>query len=68
MALGDRRASGAGNDLGWRVGLFSLGAGLGIGGIFLENRLMIWAAILVLGGGFALRFMGSRRPSSTHDD
>jgi hypothetical protein len=67
MALGDGPTGRDGKDLGWRVRLFALGAGLGIGGIVLENRLMIWAAIAVLGGGFALRFLGSDRPPPGDD-
>jgi hypothetical protein len=43
--------------LGTRVRLFAVGAGLGVGGIALENRWLIWGAILVLGAGFALRFL-----------
>jgi hypothetical protein len=58
--------------LAWRVRLFAVGAGLGVGGIALENRWLIWAAILVLGGGFALRFLGEsvgpRREESGSDE
>ncbi len=66
----EKRARGG---LAWRVRLFAIGAGLGIGGIALENRWLIWAAILVLGGGFALRFLSEstgRRPeeSSSSED
>ena len=42
--------------LTWRVRLFAVGAGLGLGGIFLEQPLLIWAAVVVLGTGVLLRF------------
>jgi len=42
--------------LTWRVRLFAVGAGLGLGGMFLEQPFLIWAAVIVLGVGVLLRF------------
>jgi len=39
----------------WRVRIFAVGAGLGLGGIFLDQSLLIWAAVVVLGAGMLLR-------------
>ena len=39
----------------WRVRLFAVGAGLGLGGVFLDQPLLIWAALVVLGAGMLLR-------------
>lgn len=61
---GSRKGSDSGH-LEWRVRLFALGAGLGLGGIFLEEPWMIWAAIVVLFLGFLLRF---HHPSAPEDD
>lgn len=63
MRTSDRKKSPRAAALAWRVRLFALGAGLGVGGIVLDNRWLIWAAILVLGGGFALRFLAESAKS-----
>jgi hypothetical protein len=56
----------------WKVRIFSVGAGLGLGGIFLDQALLIWAAIGVLGIGVLLRFLpygaGSEKPDSEKPD
>jgi hypothetical protein len=49
------------------VRLFAVGAGLGVGGIALENRWLIWGAILVLGAGFALRFLADSADPPSED-
>jgi hypothetical protein len=40
-----------------KVRLFSAGAALALGGMFLEISWLIWAALGVLGAGVALRFV-----------
>ena len=41
--------------LEWRIGAFSLGAVLGLAGIFLNISWLVSAALIVLLGGVALR-------------
>lgn len=41
----------------WKVRLFAIGATLGLAGIFLDVKALVWAAIGVLVVGFFLRFM-----------
>ena len=57
----DRRRR-AGKYLEWKVRIFAVAAVLGLAGIALDNRWMTGAAIMVLMGGFLLRFLphGSR--------
>lgn len=45
-------------QLEWRIRLFGLGGGLGIGGVWLDSSWMIYGALLFLFSGAALRFMG----------
>lgn len=45
------------DHLDWRVRLFAVGAGLGLGGLFLDSAWLIWAALAVLCGGLFLRFL-----------
>lgn len=40
----------------WKVRLFAAGAAMGLAGIFLDQRYLIWGAIGILVVGFALRF------------
>jgi hypothetical protein len=47
--------------LQWKVRLFAIGAGLAIGGIILDWRWLIVAAIVVLAAGFTLRFLPGGR-------
>lgn len=56
--------------LEWRVRIFSIGAGLGLGGIFLDQPYLIWGAISVLGLGVLLRFLpvGRGHPAADDDD
>ena len=44
--------------LEWRIRLFGLGGGLGIGGVWLDSSWMIYGALLFLFSGAALRFLG----------
>ncbi len=44
----------------WKVRLFALGAALALVGMALSFRWMVWAALVVLGAGLALRFVGKR--------
>ena len=55
------RSRTAGPLLEWKVAIFLVAAGLGLGGIFLEEGWLTGAAILVLLGGVLLR--ASTRPS-----
>lgn len=50
------RSRAAGPLLEWKVGIFLVAAGLGLGGMYLEERWLTGGAILVLLGGVLLRF------------
>jgi hypothetical protein len=63
----DRKRS-ADRRLLWNVRLFSVGAVLGIASIYLEERWMTSAAILVLLGGVALRFFSGARPDPDEEE
>jgi hypothetical protein len=52
------RSGNKADHLQWRVALFAAGAAMGLGGMFLDSRPVIWAAIGILGIGFLLRFFG----------
>jgi len=43
--------------LNWRIRLFSIGAALGLGGIWLDSAWLGYAAILALLAGMAVRFV-----------
>lgn len=58
----DRRRR-AGEYLEWKVRIFAVAAVLGLAGIAVDNRWMTGAAIVVLMGGFALRFLPDRSGS-----
>jgi len=47
----------AGPFLEWKVRIFVTGAVLGLAGIFLDERWMVGAAIVVLVLGMAIRFL-----------
>ena len=51
------RSSRPGRYLEWKVGIFVVGAVLGLAGIYLEERWMTGAAIAVLLAGMLLRFL-----------
>ena len=56
--------------LEWKVRLFSVAAVLGLAGIYLEERWLTGAAIVVLGGGMGLRLLpggGSMRDIPDED-
>jgi hypothetical protein len=53
----DRSRRGGDPYLKWKVRLFAVGATLGLAGIFLDIRGLIWAAIVVLVVGFLVRFL-----------
>ncbi len=42
----------------WKVRILAAGAALGVVGIALDRRVVVWAAIAVLGVGFVLAFLG----------
>ena len=48
-----------------KMGLFGLGAALGLMGIGLDSPWLVGAGILILVGGLALRLWGDRRMSRT---
>jgi len=54
--------------LQWRIRLFAVGAGLGLGGIGLESAWMIWGALAVLLAGMALRFLPDGEEQDGLDD
>lgn len=45
----------------WKVAAFAAGAVVGLVGMALESRLVVGAAIVVLGVGFLLRFLPRNR-------
>ena len=54
--------------LAWRIGAFSLGAVLGLAGIFLNISWLVWAALTVLLGGVALRRWAARDSESEEQE
>jgi len=56
--------------LEWKVGLFSVAAVLGLGGIYLERGWLTGAAILLLASAMSLRFLpgGAGRGMYADDD
>jgi hypothetical protein len=48
--------------LQWRVRLFGIGGGLGLGGVWLDSSWLIYAALIALFAGVALRFVGGDAP------
>lgn len=50
------RGKGETAHLEWRLRIFGIGGGLGVGGVWLDNSWMVYAAILTLFVGVALRF------------
>ena len=56
------RTSGNTAFLEFRIGVFMLGATLGLAGIFLDISWLITAALIVLLGGVALRGLAAREP------
>ena len=56
--------------LEWKVGLFSIAAVLGLGGIYLERGWLTGAAILLLASAMSLRFLpgGEGRGMYSDDD
>lgn len=63
MVLRLDRSRRAGPHLEWKVRLFLVGAVLGLAGIFLDERWLTGAAIVVLAGGALLRFRGGEAAS-----
>lgn len=63
----DRRRR-AGPHLEWKVRLFVVAAVLGLAGIYLEERWLTGAAIVLLFAGLALRFLPTGEMSSAEDD
>lgn len=47
--------------LEWKVRLFVIGAGLGVGGMVLDNRWIVGAGMAVLLAGFLVRFLPGGR-------
>ena len=50
-----------------RVWTFVVGAVLALGGMFLEKRWLVGVAIVVLVGGFGLRFLSPGREDPTEE-
>ena len=63
----DRRRR-AGPYLEWKVRLFVLAAVLGLAGIYLEERWLTGAAIALLFGGLALRFLPTGEEAEAAED
>jgi hypothetical protein len=61
------RSRGAGPHLVWKVRLFSAGAVLALAGIFLDDRRITGAAIVVLAAGMALRFLPADKGEDPDD-
>lgn len=57
LVLIDRRRRRDSHHLEWRIRLFSIGAAMGLGGIWFESSWLVLAAITVLVSGFGLRFL-----------
>jgi hypothetical protein len=51
----------------WIVRVFSVGAVLGVAGMYLEERWMTGLAIVVLLGALALRFLPGARPDAERE-
>jgi hypothetical protein len=52
-----------GRHLEWRLRLFTIGALLGVGGMIMDERWLVWLAMAVLAVAFAVRFLpGSSDP------
>jgi hypothetical protein len=63
----DRRKRG-GPHLEWRVRLFAVAAVLGLAGIYFDYRRLTGAAILLLLGGLALRFVSAQVEDAAEDE
>jgi hypothetical protein len=63
----DRSRRGEDVWLGQKMIFFAVGAGLGMGGMITGRQWLVWAAIVVLAAGLALRLAGRRR-AARHDD
>ena len=57
MFIGRRDHSEDLQHLNWRIRLFSIGAGLGLGGIWLDSAWLGYAAIVALLAGMGIRFL-----------
>ena len=63
------RSRRAGRFLAWKVRVFSVGAVLALAGIYLDDRRLTGAAIIILAGGALLRFFpGGRETASPEPD
>lgn len=62
------RSRRAGPLLEWKVAIFVVAAGLGLSGMYLEERWLTGGAILVLLGGVLLRFSGKAAGPPDSDD
>ena len=61
--------TGAGTALlEWRIGAFSVGAVLGLAGIFLDNSWLVTAALIALLGGVVLGRLAPREPASEEQE
>ncbi len=54
--------------LDWRIRLFSIGAALGLGGIWLESSWLVLSGTVVLIGGFGLRFLPNDPETGREED
>lgn len=59
------RSRRAGRFLAWKVRIFSAGAVLALAGIYLDDRRLTGAAIVLLVGGALLRFLPGGRESES---
>lgn len=62
------RSRTAGPLLEWKVALFVVAAGLGLGGMYLDERWLTGAAIVLLLGGVLLRLSPKAAPDRDGDD
>lgn len=63
-----RRMRGNTARLEWRVGVFFLGAILGLAGIFLDASWLVTTALIVLLGGVVLRRLAARDAGSEEQE
>ncbi len=67
----DRSSPTSGRFLDLKVTLFTLGAGLALGGMYLDVGWLIWVAMMVLLAGLMVRWFGQRmlpQEAATQED
>ena len=68
MLFRPRRTGRAGPWLEWKVRLFITGAVLGLAGIFLEERFLVWGALAALVAGMVLGLLDQRAGATADGD